>query len=539
MADRFDVVILGSGAAGLAAAVTAAAGGASVLVLEKGEKVGGTSAWSGGHVWIPANRPAAAAGIADSVEAGIEYLMSLSRDRMRPSVVRAWVEAGPRAIDFLDDVADTAFELSAGIPDYHAERPGGMPGGGRTLETPLFPFARLGEWAERVEVSPYYATPQLVMRETPTGSAVPEEVGEAELERRRADGDQRGLGQSLIGRLLAACLRLGVEVRTGHRGTELLVVGGRVAGVRAEGPDGTAEFPADRGVVLATGGFEHDRALRREFLRGPLTHPISIGTNEGDGLRMAMRVGAALGMMSEAFWTTVAEVPRAVSATGMMMLSADRARPRAIMVNRHGRRFANESTNYNAFGGAFHEEDTAAFEYRNLPAWLVFDQEYLRRYGTVRHPAGEEPPAWLDAYPSLEALAAGIGAPADALRETVERWNLGVDAGVDVDFHRGEAAHDRWWGDPARKGSIHASLGRVDTPPYYAIRVHPGAMGTKGGPLTDERARVLDVDGRVIAGLYAAGNAAAAPYGMTYGGAGGTLGPALVGGWLAGSDLAP
>lgn len=539
VAQSFDVVVLGSGSAGMAAAVSAASRGLSVVVVEKASQLGGTSAWSGGHVWIPANPVAREHGIDDSVQEGVEYLLSLSRGRLREDIVQSWVEAGPEMVAYFDEHAGTDFALSAGIPDYHAEFPGGKVEGGRTLECPLFPFDELGEWSSRVRVSPYYATPQLVMNETPTGSAVPKVVTAEEIEARRVNGDQRGLGQSLIGRLMKAALGYGVEFRTGHRAVHLVKDGHRIVGVvvEVEGGEQTT-IGAARGVVIATGGFEHNEEYRREFLRGPLTHPISVPENTGDGLTMVMEAGVKLGMMSEAFWTTVAEVPVEVNPEGKMMLSADRARPRAIMVNRHGARFANESTNYNAFGGAFHQEDTERFEYRNLPCWLVFDQVYLETYGTVRHAPSNEAPAWIPRYESVEALAEGLGVPLDALQATLDRWNADVDAGRDSQFHRGEFAHDLWWGDPERKGSVYGSIGRVDTPPYYAIRVHPGAMGTKGGPLTDVNAQVIGLDGRPVEGLYAAGNAAAAPYGMTYGGAGGTLGPALVGGYLAGRHMA-
>lgn len=538
MSTDCDVVVLGSGAAGMAAAVSAATRGLRVVVLEKGSQLGGTSAWSGGHVWIPANPVAAAAGVEDSIDEGIEYLRSLSRDRMRPEIVRAWVEAGPEMVEYFDRTAGTDFRLSAGIPDYHAESPGGKADGGRTLECPLFSFSELGEWAERIRISPYYATPQLVMNETPTGSAVPKVVSPEEIESRRANGDQRGLGQSLIGRLVKAALGLGVQLRTEHRARHLVITDGRVSGVVVQSQQGEHTITAARGVVIATGGFENNEEYCREFLRGPLTHPISVPENQGDGLTMAMELGVKLGVMSEAFWTTVAVVPAEVNPERKMMLSADRARPRAIMINKHGVRFANESMNYNAFGGAFHQEDTERFEYRNLPCWLIFDQEYLETYGTVRHAPGTEPPSWVPRYESVDALAEGLGVPVDALGATLERWNADVDAGRDREFHRGEFAHDLWWGDPQRKGTVHGSIGRVDTAPYYAIEVHPGAMGTKGGPLTDGNAQVIGLDGAPVPGLYAAGNAAAAPYGMTYGGAGGTLGPGLVGGYLAGKHLA-
>jgi hypothetical protein len=254
---------------------------------------------------------------------------------------------------------------------------------------------------------------------------------------------------------------------------------------------------------------------------------------------MAMRIGASLSFMPEAWWVPTIEVPMEGFGTVAWQVNGERTRPHCIMVNKRGERFTNEAANYNAFGGAFHVEDVAAFDYANLPCWLVFDQEYLRRYGTVGpHPAGEEPPSWLASYPSIEALAEGIGVPAAALGETVAQWNRYAEEGRDPDFHRGESAHDRWWGDPAYKGDVRGTIGPLDTAPYYAIRVESGGIGTKGGPKVDENARVLDLDGQVIEGLYAAGNAMGSPFGATYGGAGGTLGPAMVFGYLAGRHAA-
>jgi 3-oxosteroid 1-dehydrogenase len=535
---EFDVVVLGSGAAGLTAAVTAARAGLSVGLFEKSDELGGTSAWSGGHVWIPNNPHQGAIAVTDSADEAFSYIMSLSRDLLDESLIRAYLTAGPEMVTFLDEQAGTEFYAVRDFPDYHPEHPGGKPGGGRTIECPLYPFERLGEWAERFTHTPYYADEHSTMSETSLGAVVPVPISPEEHARRKAH-DERGRGQALVGRLFAGCLDAGVEVFRSHRGVEVVMAERRVVGVRFDTSDGEVTVTARRGVVLATGGFEWNERLKRAFLRGPLTHPVSPPTNTGDGLLMAMKAGAMLGNMREAWWIPVADLPEGINAMNRAMISADRTRPRSIMVNRYGRRFANEAANYNAFGGAFHVEDVARFDYANLPCWLIFDQEYLRRYGTIGpYPAGETPPSWLPGFDSIEKLAAHLAIPADALLETVDRWNASVELGVDPDFHRGESAHDRWWGDPAYKGDPRGTLGPLDTPPFYAISIKSGALGTKGGPQIDEHAQVIDLDGNPIDGLYAAGNVMASPFGMTYGGAGGTLGPAMVFAYLAARHLA-
>ena len=277
----------------------------------------------------------------------------------------------------------------------------------------------------------------------------------------------------------------------------------------------------------------------QSFLRGPMVHPPSHRDNQGDGLKMVMKLGAALGNMREAWWVPVmvepGEGPDAAPVVRLVL--RERTLPRSLMVNRKGRRFANEATNYNAFGAAFHEFDSTEFEYRNLPCWLIVDGGYVRRYGGFGRPAGAFPEVAVKAA-TVSELATRIGVPAEALDETVRRFNRQVAEGRDADFARGESAYDGWSGDQGRYPDVAATLGPLDEPPYYAIEVHSSSLGTKGGPRTDTDGAVLDVDGAPINGLYAAGNAMSAPTGMVYGGAGGTLGPAVTFGYLAGRAAA-
>lgn len=537
--ETIDVVVLGTGAAGLTAAIAAHEGGASVAVFEKADLVGGTTAWSGGQVWIPNNPHMSEVGVEDSRERALTYIMSLSRGMLEERLVEAYVDAGPEVVEFLEAKTPVQFYAVDGMPDYHPEFPGGSPNGGRTLECPVFAFDELGPWAARVTPSPYFADPHITMSETPLGKAVPQPPSADEHARRKVH-NERGCGQALAGRLLKACLDRGIEPRTSSAATELIVEGGAVVGVVVDTPEGRVKVRARRGVVLASGGFEWNADLVRSFLRGPMTHPVSMETNTGDGLIMAMKAGAMISNMREAWWIPVGAVPEHANPMGRVLVNGQRTLPHSIMVNRRGRRFTNEAANYNAFGAAFHVEDVSRFEYANLPCWLVFDQAYVDTYGFRISAGGHGSvvPEWIPRGDTPAALAAELGIDAAELEGTIARWNGLCEQGVDVDFGRGDSAFDRWWGDPHRKGRRDATLGPLSRGPFYAFQIFSGALGTKGGPRVDPEARVLDLGGTPIDGLYAAGNVMGSPFGMTYGGPGGTLGPAMVFGFLAGRHAA-
>jgi succinate dehydrogenase/fumarate reductase flavoprotein subunit len=286
-------------------------------------------------------------------------------------------------------------------------------------------------------------------------------------------------------------------------------------------------LPEADAVVLATGGFERDPDLARAFLRGPMLAPVGAPTARGDGLRMAMAAGADLGLMSEAWWCPAATLPGdAIDGEPMhRLILTERARPGCLLVNGRGVRFVDEAQNYNDLGRALQNFEPTSFSFPNVPAWLVFDGRYRRTYRLGPLSRRDPDPEWLSRGESLRELASAIDVPAEALEATVERFNDGAVRGEDPDFGRGSFPYDRFIGD----------LGPLDEPPFYAFRVLPGCLGTKGGPRTDADGRVLSiVDGEPIPGLYAAGNTAASPFGLAYPGAGGTLGPALVFGVRAG-----
>lgn len=530
--ETHDVVVLGSGAAGLTAALAAAEAGADVALFEKGAVLGGATAISGGVPWVPLNHHQDEAGIEDSREEALTYLASLSLDRMDPAMAEAFVDNSRATVQWLEDTTELRFTLLPNYPDYHPENPGGKPNGGRSLDPGLFSYASLGPWADKVARSKRSA--HLKITDTTLGGGTGY-LDEAELQR-RIDNDLRGCGNALVGPILKALLDRGVEPRVDAPATDLIIDDGRVVGVVVLLDGKATPIRARRGVVLATGGFEWNEQLVAEFLRGPMTAPTSVPTNTGDGLLMAMRAGARLANMGQAWWVPAVQIP-GDEIQGMRrsnLVNRERTLPGGIMVNARGKRFTNEATNYNALGGAFHQMDAVDFGYANLPAWLIFDQNYADTYGSFGTPAGQPIADWIPRASTLAALAQEVGIDPDGLETTVQRWNGFVDAEQDEDFHRGDSAYDRWSGDGAYRFTKASTMGRIDKAPYYAVPILSGTLGTSGGPRTDAGGHVLDTHNEPIPGLYAVGNVAAAPTAMAYGGAGGTLGPILVFGRLTG-----
>ncbi|OBF80767.1 FAD-binding protein [Mycobacterium sp. 852002-51163_SCH5372311] len=521
-----DVVVLGSGGAALTAALTAAVAGVSVEVYEKAPTVGGTTAVSGGIVWIPAHNRCPDREL--TVDDALRYLRAQSFGSMEDALVETFVHTGPAMLDFVEKHSDLRFEIASGFPDYQPELPGGQPSGGRSLSAVPFDISQLGEWAGRITSFP--ADWSNVGFDAETRARLHADVDEQ-------SGDLCVAGTALIAGLLKGLLDRGVAPRTNARAEELIVDDGVVTGVRFAGPHGNVR--ARRGVVLGTGGFEWDPVLVQAFLRGPMHGAVSPPNNTGDGLRMAMAHGADLANMGEAWWVPIVQIPGDTISGRQRSRSVrlERTRPRSIMVNRAGRRFVNEACDYNSMAGAFHYLDPRG-GYVNDNAWIVFDSVHLRRYGFLGVAAGEPVPDWFCESADLAELAVKTGIDAGGLTRTVEDWNRHVEAGSDPEFGRGSSAYDGYWGDDQATTLAGKTLGPIDTAPYYAVPVRVGAMGTKGGPRTDHDGRVLHVNGEPIAGLFAAGNAMAGVTGRAYGGAGGTIGPAMVFGYRAGHAAA-
>lgn len=531
-----DVVVLGSGGAALAAALSAHDHGArDVLIVERSGMVGGTTAMSGGMLWIPGNHHQLAAGISESEEDVVAYIDALAPGQLDPETLWAFMQGGPEMVRYLEEKTPVRLHAFTDFPDYQPYAPGAKPDGGRSLDNEAFSFERLGKWAARVNPSKMSYPIRASLEEAVQGT-----LDEADLAERER-GDYRALGQALIGALFLGVVERGIPVAFETRARGLVKDGDRVTGVVAEDADGReVRVRARRGVVIATGGFEWNPALVKAFLRGPMTGPVSVPENEGDGLLMAIAAGAQLGNMQNAFWmqSALEMKPQRGARPNYMLGSDERARPGAILVNRAGKRFVNEAVNYNAVGKAIVAFDAGTHSYPNVPYWLIIDQRYRDKYPVFNAQPGSPTPSYMLQADTLEGLAAAAGIDADGLVATVERFNTMVRAGHDDDFQRGDNTYDNFymWGDPAFEPP-YRTLGLIDQGPFYAVQMESGVLGTCGGPKTNADAQVVDWQGNPIPGLYAAGNVMAAVLGEAYGGAGGTLGPGLTFGYLAGKHL--
>jgi succinate dehydrogenase/fumarate reductase flavoprotein subunit len=533
-----DVLVVGTGGAGLMAALAAQDGGKQVSIVEKSSKVGGTTAVSGGVVWVPNNHHMAEVGIADSRDEALAYTLRLTDGRSDPELVTRFIDVAPEMARYVEEHTPVRFTALARYPDYHPEFQGGKPGG-RSLDPGLYDTNQLGAWKAKLRRSPIFGMTAMSVSEATEWGVFsrPLKLPFKLLGERLSKGFVC-YGGSLVGGLLEALLKRKVEPQLSTAARELIVDDGRIVGLRAERDGHPVAIRARHGVILASGGFEWNPKLVAQFLGGQLTHPNSPPGNEGDGLKMCMSVGADLANMSEAWWCPSVVLP-GEEYEGRQLNRGDfaiRSLPHSIIVNRKGQRFVNEAHNYNDMMKPFFAFDPVTYERPNLPAYLIFDQSFRDKYALITVMPGMPTPEWIPTADTLEALAEKIGIDGRGLAATVDRFNTFAREGVDKDFRRGESLYDHFYGDPDHNPN--PNLGTIEKPPFCALQVHPGAIGTKGGAKVDAHARVLRVDGSPIEGLYAAGNVMAGVMGPGYPGAGSTIGAAMTFGFIAGRHAA-
>lgn len=540
--QEVDFLIVGSGAGGLTAALTAHAAGLKTLVVEKAPYYGGSSARSGGGLWIPNNHLMKAAGIADTFEEAAAYMQATVGDRVPWPKQQMFLQLAPVMLLWLENNTGMRCRYMLGYADYYPEKPGGK-AEGRSVEPLPFDLRLLGE--ERHRLNPpavptrglaiqarEYKDLTLVTR-TFRGVRTALRVGLRFVGDTLLGRETATMGQALIARLRYTMMLWGIPLWLETPLEDLVLEGGRVVGAVVRRQGKTMRIAARRGVLLAAGGFARNQAMRERYLPHPTNARWSVANpaNTGDAIRLAEAYGAALDLMDDAWWGPVSLPPDMEEA---FFHVAERSLPGSILVNRRGKRFVNEAAPYIDVVHTMyrlHRDDDP-----HIPAYFIFDATYRRRYlfGTL-FPAQPLPRAYQGTYiyvaPTLRDLAQAMGIDPDGLEATVKRFNAMARAGRDEDFHRGESAYDRYYGDPTVRPN--PNLAPIERPPFYGVVFYPGDIGTKGGLVTDEHARVLRTDGSVIDGLYATGNTAASVMGHSYPGAGATLAPAMVFGYVA------
>lgn len=551
-------MVVGSGAGGLAAAVVAALHGLKVVLAEKEPHVGGTTAYSGGFLWIPNNPVSRRDGVEDSIEAARAYLRHEAGNHFDAARVEAFLTQGPEAVDFFESRTAVQFDAASAFSDYHPDAPGGV-SGGRSIKARDYRAHGLGKELARLRPPLKELTflglmigsgPELkhffnVMRSARSTAYV---AGRLAGHLRDLVLHGRGMlltnGNALAGRLFRAALDAGVDVRTDCPVLELHTENGAVTGARIGGNGGESRIAARRGVVLAAGGFPRGRDLRRRLFahdRNDDGHfsPAPPG-NTGDGIALAQGTGGAMtdDYPNAAAWVPVSRVPRSDGPPGVFPHFIDRAKPGLIAVLANGRRFVNEAQSYHDFGQAM----LRAAGPDRPRAHLIVDHRFLRRYGlgfAKPFPVPVGPyvrSGYLKRGGSVRALAAAAGIDPDGLEATVAAWNRDVAAGEDRAFGKGSTAYNRFNGDP--EVTPNPCLAPIARAPFYALEVVLGDLGTFAGLKTDAHARVLDAAGHPVPGLYAAGNDMASIMGGNYPGGGITLGPALTFGYIAAKHLA-
>ncbi|MFV0493663.1 3-oxosteroid 1-dehydrogenase [Mycobacterium sp.] len=559
-AQEYDVVVVGSGGAGMVAALAAAHRGLSTVVIEKAPHYGGSTARSGGGVWIPNNEVLERAGVEDTPEAARTYLHGIVGDSsvsgVEPERIDTYLQRGPEMLSFVLEHTPLKMCWVPDYSDYYPEAPGGR-AGGRSIEPKPFNARKLGIHEAGLEPA-YGKVPMNVvvmqqdyvrlnmLKRHPRGVLRSLKVGARTMWAKTTGKNLVGMGRALIGPLRIGLQRAGVPVVLNTALTDLFVEEGVVRGIHVRDVDGPHLgeqhlILARRGVILASGGFEHNEQMRVKYQRAPITTEWTVGAkaNTGDGITAGENVGAALDLMEDSWWGPTVPLEGAP-----WFALSERNSPGSIIVNMSGKRFMNESMPYveavhHMYGGQFGQGPGPG---ENIPAWLVFDQQYRNRYIFAGLQAGQRiPRKWMESGVIIQAdtideLAGKAGLPAAEFARTVARFNGFARSGVDEDFHRGESAYDKYYGDPTN--TPNPNLGEITHAPYYAAKMVPGDLGTKGGIRTDIHGRALRDDGSIIEGLYAAGNVSAPVMGHTYPGPGGTIGPAMTFGYLAALHIA-
>jgi 3-oxosteroid 1-dehydrogenase len=531
-----DVVVVGSGG-GLCGAVTAAASGLEALVLEKEERLGGSTAISGGVMWLPDNPLMRAEGVPDSFEEAMAYFDSVVGDAgpaSSPARRAAYVVEGAEMVRFLQGLG-LSFVRCDGYSDYYAGMRG-IEGGkarGRSIEATIFDGHELGPWLAKM---PPGMTPLVVrtgevaklqlVRRSWTAARVAGRVAVRTAGSRLKGERLLSNGAALVGQTLRAAIQHEVGIWTETGLVDLVMEDGRVSGVVANRRGRTVRIRADQAVLLASGGFARSPEMRAQYSKQPNAAQWTIANpgDTGEVMEAAIRHGAAVDLMDDAWW-----IPASIRPDGMPALHiGERSKPGSIIVDRDGHRYFNEAISYMEAGRQMYAHNEGG---RSIPSWLIIDSNHRNRYLFAFQPPGITPKEWISSgymkkADTLEDLADRCGIDAAGLVATVDRFNAFARDGIDPDFHRGEGAHEAYQGDFTNKPN--ASVGPLDRPPYFAVELYPGDVGTSGGLLSDEHARVLDTDHRPIPGLYATGNCTASVMGRTYPGAGASIGASFV-----------
>lgn len=556
--QEFDVIVVGSGAGGMTAALCVKGEGLSSVVLEKSDKYGGTTAVSGGGIWIPCNDDIAKTGGKDSYAEALTYMKHLTAGEVPVPRIEAYLKNAPAMVRHLREKFGVLFRGVKLYPDYYPDQPGGKDGY-RSMEPVEFDAALLGDEfaAQRPPFAGTQVMGRIAMNQVEAHILFTKAKGWIGLImkmmlrymfdwpwRFKSKRDRRmTLGQALVGQLRHALRKQDIPLLLNTGMDNLIEEGGRVVGVLAKQNGKTLRLHARRGVVLASGGFEANQDMREKYLPKP-TKASWTGAppiNHGDGIRAGLALGAKLGFMNLTWGSPTVHVPGAASQTTLFV---ERAMPNCVIVNQKGQRFVNEAAAYPDVVTAIYQDQAKGNG--TVPCWFIFDGTFRKKYPAGLflpsniQPDSKLPPDWLDKVyyraDSLDALAGKIGVDAQGLAATVKTFNSYCEKGIDPEFNKGGTAIDRYYSDPTNKPN--SCMGPLNTGPYYAIPLYPGEIGTKGGLWTDEHARVLREDGSAIAGLYATGNCSAAVMGKTYAGAGSTLGPAMTFGYVAARDIA-